>query len=66
MKKTKYSLIGVDGNAFSIMGYVIDAMEDTGFSKEDIAEYQDDAMSSDYTHLLAVSVKMIHSCNEKV
>ena len=65
-KKTKYSLVGVDGNAYSIMAYVQSAMKDVGFSKEDIDAYLDDAMSSDYTHLLGVSVKMIHLCNEKV
>lgn len=64
-KKTKYSLVGIDGNAYSIMGYVQSAMEDVGFSKEDIDAYLDDAMSSDYTHLLGVSVKMIRECNEK-
>ena len=64
-KKTKYSLVDIDGNAYSIMGYVQSAMEDVGFSKEDIDAYLDDAMSSDYNHLLGVSFKMIHSCNEK-
>lgn len=64
--KTKYSLVGVDGNAYSIMAYVQSAMEDVGFSKKDITAYQYDAMSGDYTHLLGVSVSFIHVCNEKV
>lgn len=64
-KKTKYSLVGVDGNAYSIMAYVQSAMEDVRFSKEDINAYLDDAMSSDYNHLLGVSVKMVRACNEK-
>ena len=33
MAKYKYNLVGIDGNAYSIMGYVTDAMKEEGFSK---------------------------------
>ena len=63
--KEKYSLIGVDGNAFAIMGYVVKCMRKEGFSKEEIDSYYKDATSSDYDHLLMVSISMIETCNNK-
>lgn len=63
--KKEYSLIGVDGNAFSIMGYVRRAMKETGFTKDEIEAYTKDATSGDYNHLLIVSIDMIDKCNEK-
>ena len=60
-----YDLVEIDGNAFSVMGYVVKAMREQGFTKEDQLEYQHDAMSSDYNHLLCVSVDMIDKCNER-
>lgn len=66
MKNKKgYSLIGVDGNAFSIMGYVRRAMKETGFTKDEIEAYTKDATSGDYDHLLVVSIDMIDKCNER-
>ena len=62
----RFDLVGVDGNAFNIMGYVVNAMRNTGFTKEQIKDYQDEAMSSDYDNLLAVSVQRIDDCNEKL
>lgn len=62
-RKKKYTLVGVDGNAFCIMGYVRNAMSESGFSRDEISEYTEDAMSSDYNHLIAVSVDMIDKCN---
>lgn len=34
MKKKEYSLVGVDGNAYCLMGYTQRAMEEQGFSKK--------------------------------
>lgn len=62
----KYSLIGKDGNAFAIMGYIRQCMEDEGYSKEDIKAYLDDAKSGDYNHLLVVSQDMINQLNGEV
>lgn len=61
----KYDLVGVDGNAFSVMGYVRRAMRESGFSREEIEGYIKDATSGDYNNLLCVSVDMIDKCNEK-
>lgn len=61
----RYSLIGIDGNAFAIMGYVIRAMRETGFSQDEIKAYREDAESDDYNHLLCVSADMIDECNAR-
>lgn len=61
---TAYTLAGVDGNAYAIMGYVRIAMRRTGMSREDIDAYIKDATSSDYNHLLVVSCEMIDKVNE--
>lgn len=63
--KNKYSLVGVDGNAFCVMGYVQDAMRKCGYSKEEIDAYIADATSGDYNNLLAVSCDMVNRCNER-
>ena len=62
--KQKYNLVGIDGNAYSVMGYVMQAMRRERFSKSEIADYRTDAMSGDYNHLLSVSAEMIDKCNK--
>ena len=59
-----YTLVGVDGNAYAIMGYVRIAMRRAGMSREDIDAYTKDATSSDYYHLLVVSCEIIDKVNE--
>lgn len=58
-----YSLVGVDGNAYSVMGYVSRAMREVGFDKADRDKYIADATSGDYNHLLCVSMDMVEECN---
>jgi len=60
----KYSLEGVNGNAYAVMGYVRQAMRKEGISKSEIDKYLEDAQSSDYSHLLCVSFDMIDKLNE--
>lgn len=59
-----YTLVGVDGNAFSIMGYVRSAMKRAQMTSQDIDAYTKDATSSDYNHLLVVSCEMIDKVNK--
>ena len=59
-----YTLVGVDGNAYAIMGYVRTAMKRAKMTKEDIDTYTKDATSSDYYHLLVVSCEMIDKVNQ--
>ena len=63
MSKKLYDLVGVDGNAFCIMGYVIKAMQECKKSKEEIEAYRKAATASDYTNLIAVSCTIIDECN---
>ena len=50
-----YSLVGIDGNAFAIIGYVVSVMKKEGFAKDSIEAYRKDATSGDYYNLLMVS-----------
>ena len=59
-----YTLVGINGNAYNIMGYVSDAMHDANMTNDDIDAYVKDATSSDYNHLLVVSCEMIDKVNE--
>lgn len=59
-----YTLVGINGNAHSIMGYVRVAMDDANMTNDDIDAYVKDATSSDYNHLVAVSCEMIDKVNE--
>ena len=66
MREQEYDLVGVDGNAFSVMAYVRKAMKEQGFSKSEIDDYVKEAMSSDYNNLLVESMKYLDLCNEKM
>ena len=65
MARRKYNLVGVNGNAFAVMGYVTRAMKAEGFSKQEIDEYLRNAKSSDYSHLISVSCDMVDECNSR-
>lgn len=58
-----FSLVGIDGNAFNIMGYTANAMKEASLSREEIKKYQDEATSGDYNHLLRVSMQWLDKCN---
>lgn len=62
----KYSLIGIDGNAFSIMGYTARAMQKEGFSEEEINAMYDEAKAGNYYHLVAVCNSYVRAVNERV
>ena len=61
MAKTnaKVELVGQDGNAFAIMGRVTNAMRRAGVDREIIKQYQQEAMSGDYDHLLQVTMEYV-------
>jgi hypothetical protein len=52
-KKVKLNLVGVNGNAFAVMGVFSNAARRQGWTKEEIDKVLNEAMSSDYNHLLA-------------
>lgn len=74
----KKTLVGVNGNAFCVMGTVSSWMEEAyslakrradkdgmkAFNKEAIDAYTNEAMSSNYDQLLSVSVEMVDKIND--
>ena len=63
---SEYLLIGVDGNTFSVMGYVTKAMKREGKSEKEVTAYSEKAMSSYYNSLLSVSQDVIEELNEEI
>lgn len=51
-KKVKLNLVGLDGNAFSIIGAFSRAARRQGFNKEEIDSVINVAKQGDYDHLL--------------
>ena len=54
------SLVGVDGNAFSILGQVRKAMRQALVPAEQIKEYMMEATSGDYDHLLQTTMQWVN------
>jgi hypothetical protein len=54
------SLIGHDGNAFSIMGAVTKAMRRAGVSREEQDQYFQEATAGDYNELLVTTMKWVN------
>jgi hypothetical protein len=52
--KVKLGLVGLDGNAFSLMGAFKQAARRQGWNKTQIDTVINDCMSGDYNHLLGV------------
>lgn len=53
-KKVKLELVGLDGNAFSLMGAFQRQARREKWTQEEISAVLDDAQSGDYNHLLCV------------
>lgn len=53
-KKVRLNLVGLDGNAFALMGAWQRQARKEGWSKEEIDEVLNDARSGDYNNLLCV------------
>ncbi len=60
MKKVNLELVGLDGNAFSVMGAFQRQARREKWTKEEIDTVLQEAMSSDYNHLLATIAKHCH------
>lgn len=52
MKKINLELLGLDGNAFSLLGAFNKQAKKEGWNKEEIKEVITEASSGDYSHLL--------------
>ena len=60
----KYSLVGVDGNAYAVMGYTSRALKREGL-RDLVDEMHEKATSGDYYHLLTVCDEYIGKANQK-
>ena len=56
-KKVKLKLVGLDGNAFSLLGAFVYAARKQGWTKDEIDPVLAEAKSGDYNNLLATLVK---------
>lgn len=55
--KSKRALVGIDGNAFSVIGTVARGLREAGAPPEYVSEFQSKAMSSEsYDALLALAI----------
>ena len=61
----KYSLVGQDGNAFSLMGYTARCMRECGLRNE-IDQMRTEATSGDYNNLIRVCDDYVQKCNDIV
>jgi len=54
--KAELQLVGIDGNAFSIMAAVGKAMRTHGYSNQAKGEMVEDSMSGDYNHVIQTAM----------
>lgn len=59
----KYDLVGVDGNAFAVMGYIARALKREGLG-DLVDEMHQRATSGDYNNLLMVCMEYLNKANE--
>ena len=59
----KYSLVGVDGNAFSVMGYTARALKSEGLGNL-VDEMQAKATSGDYNNVICTCLEYLDKANE--
>ena len=62
MKKVKLNLVGLDGNAFNLMGQFSSAARRRGWAKDEIDKVLKECMSGDYDNLL---VTLSNNCEEE-
>ena len=55
--KPKLKLVGTDGNAFAIIGKLIDCLRRNGYKQEQLEEIRKEATSGDYNNVIATACK---------
>jgi hypothetical protein len=60
----KMTLVGKDGNAFSLMGAFQSEARKQGWTKEEIQKVLDECMKGDYDHLLRTLMDNIDDTSE--
>ena len=61
-----YDLVGIEGDSHSVICYVINAMQEMNFEKDEINDYLHKALTSDYNNMLSASVEIIEKINSKL
>lgn len=56
LKKVKLNLVGLDGNAYSLLGAFSQAAKRQGWTPEEVTKVLDEAKAGDYDHLLMTLV----------
>jgi hypothetical protein len=59
--KPSIKLVGTDGNAFAIMGNAVRALRKAKAPQYIIENYQTEATSGDYNHLLATTMQYVEA-----
>ena len=62
--KVPCKLVGEDGNAFAIMGRVVEALRKNGQSDK-IKEFRAKAMSGDYNNLICTALEYVYESDEE-
>ena len=61
----KYSLIGVNLNAYSVIAYVTKCMREERLLESDILEYRIECKNSNYKRVMRISNDMLNFLNSK-
>lgn len=59
-EKPTVKLLGLDSNAFAILGRVQDVLRKAGADEEYITQYHKEATSGDYSNLLLVTMDYVN------
>lgn len=62
--KAKMDLVGMDGNAFSIIGNVSRELRRAGATQEEITAFQTEASAGDYDNVLVTAMKWTEPLTE--
>tara|TARA_R110000751_G_scaffold71196_7_gene143996 strand:+ start:498 stop:698 length:201 start_codon:yes stop_codon:yes gene_type:complete len=59
--KIEVTLTGTDGNAFAVIGKVMNALKRAGVSQEDRDTFMAEATSGDYNHVLQTCMSTVNT-----
>lgn len=65
MDEEKYTLVGVDSNALSIVAYTKRAMIKEHFTEKERKEMIDKALKGDYNNVINTCMDYIELCNKR-
>lgn len=64
-KKVKLNLVGLNGNAYVLMGVFQSQARRQGWTPEEIKEVLDECKKSDYDHLLRTLIEVCEDADEE-